>query len=65
MNNLKGKVAVVLLSVIGYWAPVLFGNIIRTGLSLYVWMTILNHTVTILKPRVELAPISVVVEHRL
>jgi len=55
----------VLLSVIGYWAPGLFGFIILTGLSLYVWMTILNHPLIILKPQVELAPISVVVEDRL
>jgi hypothetical protein len=64
MNYLKGKVPGVLLSVIGYWAPGLFGFSILSGLSLYVWMTILNHPVIILKPQAGLALISVADEDR-
>jgi DHA1 family tetracycline resistance protein-like MFS transporter len=55
----------VLLASVGNGAPGFFSFIILAGLSIYVWVTIMNRATIVVKPQAELAPASIVVEERL
>ena len=49
-----------LLSSVGTWAPGIFGAVLLAGLSIYVWMNILNHPVVLARQEAALAPVPVV-----
>jgi DHA1 family tetracycline resistance protein-like MFS transporter len=49
-----------LLSSVGTWAPGIFGAAILAGLSIYVWMNVLNHPVVLARQEAALAPVPVV-----